>query len=434
MNFLDLIIKKRDGGVYNPDEIGYLVEGISDHRFPDYQVAAWAMAVYFQGMNRDETRELALAMARSGDLIDLTPIRGITVDKHSTGGVGDKTTLVVLPLTAAAGVPVAKMSGRGLGFTGGTIDKLESIPGFQVERSHAQMVEQVNRIGVALVSQSGNLVPADKRLYGIRDVTGTVESLPLIASSIMSKKLASGAEGIVLDVKVGQGAFMKDLQQAEELARAMVDIGQGAGRRVVAVLTNMDQPLGRMVGNALEVREAIDTLRGKGPADLTELCLLLTAHMLVVGEKASGVEEARDKARHLLASGQGLEKLLALVSAQGGKINLDQPSYGLPVAPWREAVYAPESGFLAAVDALQIGCLAMSLGAGRERLEDRIDHAAGVEICVQVGEAVEKGQILAYLHSSQPEKLTGAARRFLAACAFSREAVARLPVCLGVIS
>ncbi len=284
-------------------EIDYLVKRISDGSMPDYQVAAWTMAVYFQGMNEEETRNLALAMAFSGDTVDLAAVEGIPVDKHSTGGVGDKTTMIVVPLVAAAGVPVAKMSGRGLGHTGGTIDKFESIPGFKVEMEHAAFIRQVNDIKAAVIAQSGHLVPADKRLYALRDLTGTVESLPLIASSVMSKKIASGAQGIVLDVKVGSGAFMKNEAEARALAQAMADIGRGAGRKVTALISDMQQPLGRMVGNALEVREAIDTLRGIGPADLSEISILLAAHMLVLGGKFTDLESARDYAGKMLYNG-----------------------------------------------------------------------------------------------------------------------------------
>ncbi|MFY9323431.1 MAG: thymidine phosphorylase, partial [Syntrophomonadaceae bacterium] len=332
MNFQELIEKKRDGKTLSRDEIENLVQGIVSGEVPDYQISAWAMAVYFQGMTEEETRNLAIAMSNSGDVIDLTGLDGIPVDKHSTGGVGDKTTLVAVPLAAAAGVPVAKMSGRGLGHTGGTIDKLESIPGFQVEKSLEEVIEQVNWVKAAVISQMGNLVPADKKLYAIRDVTATVDSIPLIASSVMSKKLASGARGIVLDVKVGRGAFMKNLEEAQQLARSMVAIGQGAGRRVVAVLSDMNQPLGKTVGNALEVKEALDTLQGRGPSDLEELSIVLAAHMVHMGGVADSLEEAVLKVEKLLHNGAGLESFQRMVVAQGGHLRLDQADYGLPQA------------------------------------------------------------------------------------------------------
>lgn len=408
MNFQDIIIKKRDGLEMTPEEIQYLVQGISDHSMPDYQVSAWAMAVFFQGMNLRETRDLALDMAKSGDMVDLSGIPGIKVDKHSTGGVGDKTTLVVIPLVAAAGVPVAKMSGRGLGHTGGTIDKFESIPGYQVEKSRPAFIEQVKRIKAAVIAQSGNLVPADKRLYGLRDVTGTVESIPLIASSIMSKKIASGAQAILLDVKVGQGAFMKDLDQARKLARIMVDIGQGVGREVAAVISSMDQPLGRTVGNALEVREAVDTLRGQGPPDLEELCVYLAARMLLLGRRFSHPAEAESWVREAIKNGLGLAKLVEMVEAQGGSLDINNENYGLPRAAIQHNCPAPRSGFVSGLNAMQVGLTAMHLGAGRERLEDRIDHRVGIELGKKVGEQVREGETLAVIHAQNPGLITDA--------------------------
>ncbi|MDD3267887.1 MAG: pyrimidine-nucleoside phosphorylase [Syntrophomonadaceae bacterium] len=405
MNIQRIIEKKRDGLEMSRAEIEYLVKGISDGSIPDYQIAAWAMAVYFQGMNERETAELALAMAYSGEVMDLSPIAGIKVDKHSTGGVGDKTTMVVIPLVAAAGVPVAKMSGRGLSHTGGTIDKFEAIPGFQVERTYQEFMAQVNRVKAAVIAQSGHLVPADKRLYAIRDVTATVESIPLIASSIMSKKIASGAQGIVLDVKVGSGAFMKDRMEAGKLARAMLTIGRSAGREIIVVLTDMNQPLGKMVGNALEVKEAIDTLKGKGPADLEELSLHLAAHMLVLGKNCTSFAIALEKARELLLSGQGLAKFQELVQEQGGRLDYSRADYGLPQANWREKIIAEKTGYISQLDALEVGRAAMALGAGRGKIGDLIDYTVGIKLLKKIGDRVEAGDCLAVIYANGKKSL-----------------------------
>jgi pyrimidine-nucleoside phosphorylase len=405
MNVVDIITKKRDGQEMNQAEIEFMVKAISTGSIPDYQISAWAMAVFFQGMSDAETTALAMAMAYSGDVMDLSPIEGIKVDKHSTGGVGDKTTMVVIPLAAAAGIPAAKMSGRGLGHTGGTIDKFESIPGFRVELSRAQFIEQVGQVKAAVISQSGNLVPADKKLYAIRDVTATIESIPLIASSIMSKKIAAGAQGIVLDVKVGQGAFMKEQAEAVRLAETMVRIGRGAGRQVVALITDMSQPLGYNIGNALEVRESIDLLKGQGPEDLQELCIELAAHMLILGGQADRLEAAREKLRTLLASGAALAKFDELVVAQGGHLEYNQPDYGLPQASIRENVCAERSGFITELDAMKVGHGAMLLGAGREKLEDIIDPAVGIELIKKRGDYVQAGEPLAIMHANQRDLL-----------------------------
>ncbi len=402
MNTLDIILKKRDGGVLTADEIKHLVRGISDGTIPDYQIAAWAMAVYFQGMTDQETSDLTLAMAYSGEIMDLSAISGKKVDKHSTGGVGDKTTLVVIPLAAAMGVPVAKMSGRGLGHTGGTIDKFESIPGFQAERNHAQFMAQVNMVKAAVVSQSGNLVPADKRLYAIRDVTATVDSIPLIASSIMSKKIAAGAEAIVLDVKVGSGAFMKHLAEARQLARIMVQIGKSVGREVVAVISDMNQPLGNAVGNALEVEEALRLLqRGGGPADLKELSVELTARLVLLAGRYSDVEIARKETRKCLEGGAGYIKLTEMVAAQGGRIDEKDPHYGLPQAAFQDEVRADQDGYVAVLDAFEVGRTAMLLGAGRERIGDTIDPAVGVIVHKKKGDWVQEGDIIAVLYANR---------------------------------
>jgi len=404
MRMVDLIAKKRDGAELTKEEIDFIVEGYTRGGIPDYQMSAWAMAVFFRGMTPAETAHLTLAMARSGDLADLSRIRGGKVDKHSTGGVGDKTTLVVAPLVAAAGVPVAKMSGRGLGHTGGTIDKLESIPGFAPELSPDEFVEQVNRIGIAVVGQTGNLTPADKKLYSLRDVTATVNSVPLIASSVMSKKIAAGADAIVLDVKAGSGAFMKTVSEAWRLAVTMVDIGRSVGRRTVAVVSNMDQPLGLAVGNALEVREAVDTLRGEGPEDLTRLALTLGAHMVVLGGKAGSFKEAYEKLEKMLKSGGALEKFRQFVAAQGGNPDVaDRPAELLPKAPFRVTVPSPADGFVHGIQAEEIGLVAMTLGAGRATKESSIDPAVGVVLAKKVGDPVRRGEILAILHAGRED-------------------------------
>lgn len=399
MSIENIIRRKRDGYELSRIELQKLVEGISNNEIPDYQIAAWAMAVYFQSMNTRETTDLTLAMANSGTVMDLSAIAGIKVDKHSTGGVGDKTTLVVMPLAAAAGVPVAKMSGRGLGHTGGTIDKFESIPGFQVEMEYQHFINQVNLVQAAIVSQTGNLVPADKRLYAVRDVTATVESIPLIASSIMSKKIACGAQGIVLDVKTGQGAFMKNLDEAQKLARAMVNIGNEAGRQVVALITDMNQPLGSAVGNTLEVIEAIDTLQGHGPDDLELLSVEIAAYMILIGKKASTINEAREMVKSILKSGRGLEKFISIVEAQRGKINLQKPGYGLETAPIIKEITADKNAYLAEINALDIGRAAMLLGAGREKIGAVIDYTAGIKLLNKQGDYVLKGDVVALIYA-----------------------------------
>lgn len=428
MNIIDIITKKRDGREMNQAEIEFMVKAISTGSIPDYQISAWAMAVYFQGMSDAETTALAMAMAYSGEVMDLSAIEGIKVDKHSTGGVGDKTTLVVIPLAAAAGVPTAKMSGRGLGHTGGTIDKFESIPGFQVELSREQFLQQVGKVKAAVISQSGNLVPADKKLYAIRDVTATIESIPLIASSIMSKKIAAGAQGIVLDVKVGQGAFMKDQAQALQLAQTMVRIGRGAGRQVVALITDMSQPLGCNVGNALEVREAIDLLKGQGPEDLRQLCIELAAHLLVLGGQADHLETAREKLQTLLSSGAALAKFDELMVAQGGRLHYNQPDYGLPQASIKEKVWAEKSGFITELDAMKVGHSAMLLGAGREKLGDIIDPAVGIELLKKCGDYAQAGEPLAIMHANCRGLLPPVRKLLLESFQFSDTALGKPPL------
>lgn len=411
MNVIDIIRRKRDGNELTKKEIQELVTGIASNEIPDYQLSAWAMAVYFKSMNTRETADLTMAMAASGRVMDLSAIAGIKVDKHSTGGVGDKTTMIVMPLAAAAGVPVAKMSGRGLGHTGGTIDKFEAIPGFQVEMEYQQFIDQVNRIKAAIISSTGDLVPADKRLYALRDVTATVDSIPLIASSIMSKKIACGAQGIVLDVKMGEGAFMQNLESSLQLARAMVDIGKESGRQVVALITDMNQPLGTAIGNSLEVIEAIDTLKGEGPGDLTSLSIEIAAYMVLIGGRAASIEEARELVQNLLYTGRGLEKFLAIVAAQGGRLDLDKNDYGLGTAPRQIEVKAEQTGYLQKMNALHIGKATMLLGAGREKIGDVIDYTVGLKLLHKPGDYVQKGEPLAVIHAA--EKNTIAAEQMI---------------------
>ncbi len=410
LRMVDLISRKRDGLEHTPDEIDFIVQGIADGSIPDYQLAAWCMAVYFQGMTPREARDMAVKMAATGDQVDLSPLPGVKIDKHSTGGVGDKTSLVVAPLVAAAGIPVCKMSGRGLGHTGGTIDKLESIPGFRTELSLDDLFAQVRKVGVGLVGQTGNLVPADKQLYALRDVTGTVASIPLIATSIMSKKLAGGADGFVLDVKVGDGAFLKTKAEAEKLGELMVAIGKNAGRRTVAVLSAMDQPLGKAIGNALEVKEAIATLRGEGPADLEELSLVLAAQMLVLAgaEKEAAAAEAKLKA--LIASGEGLRTFSRWIEGQGGDPRIVEEPQRLPLATTVVGVKSPQAGYVASWATEELGLISMRLGAGRARKEDPIDHGVGLVIEKKIGDWVEVGEEIAKVYArSEAEAASGAA-------------------------
>ncbi|HZG82463.1 MAG TPA: pyrimidine-nucleoside phosphorylase, partial [Brevibacillus sp.] len=408
MRMVDIIAKKRDGGELSTEEIRFLVTGYTDGSIPDYQMSAWAMAVLFRGMTARETGDLTLAMAGSGEQLDLSSLPGVKVDKHSTGGVGDKITLVVAPLVAAAGIPVAKMSGRGLGYSGGTIDKLESFTGFQVERSREQFLQQVRDIGVSVIGQSGNLTPADKKLYALRDVTATVEAVPLIASSIMSKKIAAGADAILLDVKVGKGAFMKSLEQAETLARAMVEIGSEVGRKTVAVISDMNQPLGFAVGNALEVKEAIATLAGKGPEDLTELALAIGSRMLVLGGLVSSVEEGRQKLVEIIASGKAVDKLAEMVEAQRGVKDEVYSPEKLPQAQILHAIQAKEDGYVAEIDAEAIGHASVVLGAGRQTKDMPIDLAVGIVLHKKRGDQVTAGEPLATIHANQETLLRSA--------------------------
>lgn len=401
MRMVDLIEKKRNGQELSKEEIYFIIEGYTNGDIPDYQMSALAMAIYFTDMTEDERANITMAIVESGDQIDLSAIEGIKVDKHSTGGVGDTTTLVLAPLVAALDVPVAKMSGRGLGHTGGTIDKLEAVPGFHVELDKNEFIDLVNKNKIAVIGQSGNLTPADKKLYGLRDVTGTVNSIPLIASSIMSKKIAAGADAIVLDVKTGAGAFMTEVEQAEELANAMVKIGNNVGRNTMAVISDMSQPLGFAIGNALEVQEAADTLRGKGPKDLEELCLTLGSFMVVLAGKAETKEEARKMLLEVMENGKAIETFKTFLKAQGGDESvIDDPSK-MPQAKHQISFEADQDGYISEIVANEVGTAAMWLGAGRATKESVIDLAVGIVLHKKVGDEVKKGESIATLHSNQ---------------------------------
>ncbi|EGT3615715.1 pyrimidine-nucleoside phosphorylase [Clostridium perfringens] len=404
MRMYDLILKKRNGGELSTEEINFFVDKYTNGEIPDYQVAALLMAIYFQKMNKRETSDLTMAMVNSGDILDLSEIHGIKVDKHSTGGVGDTTTLVLGPMVGALGIPVAKMSGRGLGHTGGTIDKLESFDGFSVEMTKDQFINNVNNIKLAVGGQTGDLAPADKKLYALRDVTGTVDNVSLIASSIMSKKIAAGADAIVLDVKVGDGAFMKTPEAARELATEMVDIGKHVGRNTVAIISDMDQPLGFAIGNALEVKEAIETLRGNGPKDLLELCLTLGSNMVVLAGAAKDTDEARKMLMETITSGKAIEKLKEFVTAQGGDASVIDDISNFHNAKYVIPVKATKSGVVSKIHAENIGLVAMELGAGRATKESIIDLAVGIVLEKKRGDKVNEGDIIAYIHADDEEK------------------------------
>ncbi len=403
MRVYDLILKKREGHELTKQEIDYLIKGFTNGNIPDYQMSAFAMAVYFNGMTDRETADLTMAMVESGDQIDLAKIEGTKVDKHSTGGVGDTTSLVLVPLVSAAGIPVAKMSGRGLGHTGGTIDKLESIPGFKTDLSMDKFINNVNNIKAAIAGQTGNLTPADKQLYALRDVTATIESIPMIASSIMSKKIAGGADGIVLDVKVGSGAFMKTLANAKDLAEIMVNIGQHLGRNTIAVLTDMEQPLGYAVGNNLEVIEAINTLKGEGPSDLSELCLTLGANMLKLAGKVDSFEKGYEILEEKLADGEAFDQFKKLVKNQGGDVSYIENPDKFKKAEHVFEVKAKSTGYLNQLKAFDIGLAAMLVGAGREKKGDEILNEVGVILHKKYGEYVNKGEIIASLHYNKDD-------------------------------
>ncbi len=428
MRAVDIIIKKRDKEELSTGEINFFIEGFVSGEITDYQASAWAMAVVLNGMNLRETTDLTLAIARSGATLDLSDVVDIAVDKHSSGGVGDKTTLVVLPVVAACGLPVGKMSGRGLGFSGGTIDKLESIPGYRVTLTTEEFKKQLKQIGVVLTGQSLDLAPADGKLYALRDVTGTVQSIPLIASSIMSKKIAAGANAIVLDVKVGLGAFMQSLDEARLLADTMTRIGEMAGRKVKTLLSDMNQPLGFAVGNALEVREAIDVLHGSGPADFREHCLVACAHMLLLGNRADSLEAGKKMAEQSIQDGKAWEKFRLLVIAQGGNVEVvDQPDQ-LPVAKYVEVVKSPHRGNLSRIHARLIGEASVLLGAGRSKKSDPVDHAVGIVVHHKVGDLVDKDSPLFTLYANDQARLADAQALAMSAHQWQDQPVAPLPL------
>ena len=398
---IDLIIKKRNGHELTKEEYKTIIDGFLSGKIPDYQVSAFLMAVYFKGMTTDETALLTDVMMRSGDLIDLSEIKGVKVDKHSTGGVGDKTTLVLAPLVAAAGVPVAKMSGRGLGHTGGTLDKMESIKGLSVDMSGLEFIDHLKKHNIVVCGQNVNLVPADKSLYALRDVTGTVENISLIASSIMSKKLACGADAIVIDLKVGYGSSMKSIEEADELAKMMIGIGSKMNKKVIVVFTSMSEPLGFSIGNALEIKEAIDTLKGHGPEDLTNLCLELGSHMLVLGNASKTKDEAVKLLKNLISSGKAFEKFKEFIVSQGGELNMIENPSLLPSAKFDQAYRSKKNGYITELNALDIGLASVKLGAGRETKESEIDFGAGVILKKKIGDYVELNEELAILYSNK---------------------------------
>ena len=434
MRAVDVIARKRDGVTLSAEEIDFMVQGYTEGRIPDYQIAAWLMAIVLRGMDRQETIDLTMAMVRSGEQLDLREIAAFVADKHSTGGVGDKTTLVIAPLVAAAGVKVGKMSGRGLGFTGGTLDKLESVPGFRSDLSVLEFRSQLQEIGLVVTGQTAGLVPADGKFYALRDVTATVKSLPLIASSIMSKKIAAGANGIVLDVKVGHGAFMQTEEEALDLAKLMVDIGTNMGRKVRAVISDMTQPLGNAVGNALELKEAVDTLRGQGPEDFRRHCLSIGGQLLMVAGAVQNADEAQSELEHVIDTRQAWAKCKEWISAQGGDVDVLEDLDRLPQARFVSDLSAPQDGYVADLDAREIGLTSMLLGGGRAKKGDVIDHAVGVVLHAKIGDHVEKGQPLMKVYANDEGKLAGARQRLLAAYAWSEEPVEPPPLVHRIVS
>ena len=428
----DIILKKRANLPLTDKEIRFVIDGYVKGEIPDYQVSALLMTIVFNGMNARELGTLTLAMAQSGNMVDLSNIDGITVDKHSTGGVGDKTTLIIAPLVAACGGKVAKMSGRGLGHTGGTIDKMESIPNLKVSLEQDAFINQVNKIGLAVIGQSEGLAPADKKLYALRDVTGTVDSIPLIASSVMSKKLASGAQAILLDVKVGSGAFMKNIEDARELAKAMVDIGKGNGRLIKAILTDMDRPLGHAIGNALEIREVIDTLKGHGPEDLTHECIIMAAHMLVLSHMCD-YETALNRVQQALDSGTALERLRLMVDAQGGDSRVIDDESILIIGQFTYDVIAPQDSYIIHMNTEQCGIASVMLGAGRTVKDGPIDYSAGIVMHKKTGDAVRMGERIATLYASDESLFTNAAQTYLAAITIGNTAPKVVDTILDVV-
>lgn len=431
MRMVDIISKKRNGLALTEEEIQFFISGYMNEEIPDYQVSALLMAIYYQGMTEEETAYLTNSMTKSGDVIDLSSIHGHKVDKHSTGGVGDKTTFIVGPLAAAAGIPVAKMSGRGLGHTGGTIDKLEAIPGMQVELSNDEFIQQVNQYKLSVVGQTGHLAPADKKLYALRDVTATVDSIPLIASSVMSKKIASGADSIVLDVKTGSGAFMKSIDDARELARRMVKIGEKLGRNTTAVISNMNQPLGYEIGNANEIKEAVQVLQGQPIQDLRELAIELTTHMTLLAGVYSDETTAKKNLAELLDNGQAYEAFKQFIQAQQGDISVIEDLSLLPTASHHHEIKSPSDGYLYEMEAEKIGLAAMHLGAGRQTKEDTIDHAAGITLLKKTGDEVRQGEPIAILHSNK--EVNVAESLFLDAITISDDKPESLPMIYEVI-
>ena len=421
MNMVDVILKKREGGKLSEEEIVFFIEGYTDGSIPDYQASALLMAIYFKGMDKEETYQLTKAMKNSGEVIDLSSIKGIKVDKHSTGGVGDKTTLVVGPLAAACGVPVAKMSGRGLGFTGGTVDKMESIPGFKTAIESTAFIELVNRVGLSVIGQTAHIAPADKKIYALRDVTATVDNLSLITSSIMSKKLASGSNAIVLDVKCGNGAFMENIEDATRLGQLMVDIGTSDGKKTIAVITDMSQPLGKAVGNSNEVIEAIETLKGHGPEDITELSLTLAGIMIFAGGKAASMEEGHIVAKEVMDNGKALEKLKLFIEGQGGNSKVVDDYSLFPQYKEKMDVLASDDGFVWSIGARSIGLASQHSGAGRATKEDQIDLSAGIYIGKKVGDEVIKGDILASVYGMDRDKIEKGAKEAQKAFIISKE-------------
>ncbi|MCM1088253.1 MAG: pyrimidine-nucleoside phosphorylase [Muribaculaceae bacterium] len=433
MRMYDLIIKKRNGRALTSEEIEFMISQYTVGHIPDYQMSAMMMAVYFQKMTPQETAALTLSMARSGKMLDLSEIDGIKVDKHSTGGVGDKTSLALTPMVAACGVKIAKMSGRGLGHTGGTIDKLESFPGFSTEITSHHFIDQVNRIGISIMGQTLNIAPADKKLYALRDVTATVDNMSLIASSIMSKKLASGADAIVLDVKTGSGAFMKKEEDAFALAKEMTLLGHLAGKKTIAIVSDMDQPLGFAVGNALEVREAIETLQGKGPEDFVELCMTLGAQMLIAGKKADTVKQAKNMLQTVIEDGSALHKLAEFIEAQGGDASAIYDTSLLPRASIVEEIVSEEEGYVDKIVCDEIGICSLILGGGRENKESVIDLSVGLILHKKVGDYVRKGESLATIHANDKEKLALAKERFLNAYSFQETPPGKTPLIKGIL-